>query len=99
MSSRDDYRAFLNAWAAGAEVAAPPAAATLARRYFHLFFARYHVTMGWTTSPLEPPYRLLVRSIEELAPGRNPALDAVCAGILEHRQILLPRQHDAACAR
>lgn len=92
VESRDEYRSLLEAWAEGRGVARPPASATLARRYFHLFFARYHVAMGWTTSPLEPPFRLLVRSIDELAPGRNPALDAVCEGILEGRPILLPRQ-------
>ncbi len=98
VSGRDEYRALLDAWAAGVSMSAPTDAAALARRYFHLFFARYHVSMGWTTSPLEPPYRLLVRSIEELAPGRNPALDTVCAGILSRQQILLPRQCEVSCA-
>jgi hypothetical protein len=99
VSTHDEYRHVLTQWAKGGTVPGPAAARELARRYFHLFFARYHITLGWTTSPLEPPYRLLVKSIDELAPGRNAALDVVCAGILEGRQILLPRQREAMCAR
>jgi len=91
VTSRAAYRATLAEWADGAEITAPPDAAALARRYAHLFFLRYHVPMGWTTSPLEPPFRLRVTSRDELEPGRNPALDAVCDGILTHRQVLLPR--------
>lgn len=90
VSSREEYRARLAQWADGAAVAAPDGAAALARRYAHLFFLRYHVPMGWTTSPLEPPYRLRITSRHELEPGGNAALDAVCDGILGHRQVLLP---------
>lgn len=92
VSSRDEYRAMLDRWAGGQPIAAPPSAPQLARRYFHLFFLRYHVRMGWTTSPLEPPYELLIRSVDELRPGRNAVLDVVCDGILSGRQILLPRE-------
>jgi len=91
VSSRDDYRALLAQWADGAPTVAPNGVATLARRYAHLFFLRYHVPMGWTTSPLAPPYRLRIASRDELEPGSNAALDAVCDGILAHRQVLLPR--------
>jgi hypothetical protein len=99
--SREAYRALLSQWASGAAVTAPPDAVTLARRYLHLFFLRYHVPMGWTTSPLEPPFALTIRAFDELAPGRNPMLDLVCDGILAGRQILLPRELAArtgACA-
>ena len=89
--SRQGYRSMLQQWADGAALVAPTSATALARRYAHLFFLRYHVPMGWTTSPLEPPYRLTITSRQELEPGRNPALDAVCQGILEQRQVLLPR--------
>lgn len=92
VSSRDEYAAQLAAWAEGDPVVPPPAAAELARRYCHLFFLRYHVPMGWTTSPLEPPFELLIRSLAELRPGRNAALDVVCEGILQGRQVLLPRE-------
>ena len=91
VSSREEYRAMLEQWADGATVAAPAGVAALARRYAHLFFLRYHVPMGWTTSPLEPPYRLRITSRHELEPGHNAVLDAVCDGILAHRQVLLPR--------
>ncbi|MEO8677466.1 MAG: hypothetical protein ABI665_00375 [Vicinamibacterales bacterium] len=95
VNSRQDYDGVLAGWANGQPVAAPPNARELARRYFHLFFLRYHVPLGWTTSPLEPPYELLVRSMDELGPGANPVLDLVCDGILNGRQVLLPRE--AAC--
>jgi hypothetical protein len=90
VETRDEYRALLTRWAAGEEVASPVAAAAMARRYAYLFFFRYHVRMGWTTSELDPPYQLLIQSLDELAPGRNPALDEVCQAILAHRQVLLP---------
>lgn len=88
---RPGYDAILGRWLAGERLAAPASAVAFARRYCHLFFLRYQIAMGWTTSPLRPPYRLLVRSLEELRPGVNPVLDLVCDGILAHRQILLPR--------
>jgi hypothetical protein len=92
VSSRDEYSAILDRWAGGHPIAPPPFAPQLARRYFHLFFLRYHVPMGWTTSPLEPPYELLIRSVDELHPGRNAVLDVVCDGILNGRQVLLSRE-------
>jgi hypothetical protein len=99
ITSREHFAAALRAWAG--QPIAPITAETRARarRYFHLFYLRYHIPMGWTTSPIEPPYELLVRSLDELGPGRNPALDVVCDGILGGRQILLPRlaQQAAPC--
>jgi len=96
VNSREEYAALLRAWATGTPPAPPPSASLLARRYFHLFFLRYHVPMGWTTSPLEPPYELVIRSMDEVRPGWNVALDAVCDGILQGRQVLLARE--VACA-
>jgi hypothetical protein len=92
VTSKAEYRERLALWAAGSEPAMSEPAAELARRYAHLFFLRYHVTMGWTTSPLGPPYRLLIQSLNQLQPGGNAALDVVCDGILHGRQILLPRE-------
>lgn len=98
IQTREQYRAALSDWCHGGQVRPDPDAATLARRYFFLFFARYTIPMHWTTSPLEPPYRLLIESIDELRPGINVALDAVCNGILNGRQILLPRKSgEVAC--
>lgn len=87
---REQYRELLTRWAGGEPQPVASAAGELARRYFHLFFARYHVSMGWTTSPLDPPYRLRLTSVDELMPGRNAAVDLVCDGILNGRQILWP---------
>ena len=91
VSTREEYRERLRAWASGGDVCTPPDAEALARRYCHLFFLRYHLRMGWTTSPLGPPFELTIRSFSELAPGANPVLDVVCAGILNATQIVLPR--------
>lgn len=90
VDTRDQYRKMLKDWALGDGPIAPPHSATLAKRYVHLFFSRYTIKMQWTTSPLEPPYRLTIASMNELLPGRNPALDVVCDGILTGRQIVLP---------
>lgn len=100
IAGRDAYRSALDAWAAGTPVTLHPMTAAWARRYFALFFARYTISMGWTTSPLTPPYRLVIQSIDELRPGRNAALDAVCDAILQGRQVLLPAiAEEAACAQ
>jgi hypothetical protein len=92
VDSREHYRAVLAAWTGGAPLPIPPDAATLARRYAHMFYLRYHIPMGWTTSPLEPPFALTIRSLRELAPGHNRALDMVCDAILNRRQVLLARE-------
>jgi hypothetical protein len=89
VESRDDYADRWRRWQDGA-LAVPPDSAETALRYFHLFFLRYHIEMGWTTSPLEPPFRLTIGELSELLPGRSRAVDAVCGGILEGREILLP---------
>lgn len=88
VQSRTDYYGTFEKWSRG-EVTAPAAASELAARYFHLFFLRYHIAMGWTTSPLEPPFELTIRELSELLPGRSLAVDAVCSGILSGREILL----------
>ena len=88
--SRDEYADVLQQWDSGALRHLPEEAAETAKRYFHLFYFRYHIAMGWTTSPLEPPFRLRIDDLSELLPGRSRSVDAVCSGILEGRQILLP---------
>lgn len=92
VSSAAAYAELLRQWAGGAPLVMPADASALARRYVHLFYLRYHVKMGWTTSPLDPPFELTIQSLDELQPGRNASLDVVCDGILEGRQIVLPRQ-------
>ena len=86
--SKTEYQDAFARWLRG-ELEASPDASELARRYFHLFFLRYHIPMGWTTSPLEPPFDLTIRDLSELLPGRNRAVDVVCAGILEGCEILI----------
>jgi hypothetical protein len=91
VESRAEYERRLRQWAAGGLTHAAEECAEAARRYFHLFFFRYHIEMGWTTSPLEPPFRLTLKQMSELLPGRSRSVDAVCGGILSGTQILLPR--------
>ena len=91
VASRAEYESRLRQWAAGALTHAAEECAEAARRYFHLFFFRYHIEMGWTTSPLEPPFRLTIEQMSELLPGRSRSVDAVCEAILNGTPILLPR--------
>lgn len=92
IESRAHYLEALTEWASGA-LACPPGASEVATRYFHLFFLRYHIDMGWTTSPLEPPFSLTISELSELLPGRNRSVDVVCAGVLEGKEIV--SGHDA----
>lgn len=89
IDSRDDYARLLAEAAGGVWPLPPNDAAVLARRYCHLFFARYTMTVNWTTSPLVPPYQLLLTSLDQLAPGRQASLDAICDGVLSGRQPLM----------
>ena len=88
--SRSEYVEIFRRWARGELQHRPLEGSETAKRYFHLFFLRYHIGMGWTTSPLEPPYRLRITQLSELLPGRNQSVDVVCSGILDGREILLP---------
>jgi hypothetical protein len=94
--SRQEYSDLIRQWADGRLERPSPETSELARRYFHLFFLRHHIPMNWTTSPLEPPFRLRIRDLSELLPGRNAALDVVCSGILNGHEIILPRESQAA---
>jgi len=95
VETREGYRDALVAWMSGSTPSMPVDAATLAGRYAHLFYLRYHVTMNWTTSPIDAPFALTICSLDELLPGRNPALDHVCESILRAEQPLLPRRRAA----
>lgn len=90
VNSVSDYRTLLSEWANGRTIEPPSESAAIAKRYAHLFFLRYHVPMNWTTSPLSPPYDLRIESLNELAPGQNVAVDAVCDAILNRHQMVLP---------
>ena len=90
--SRQEYADLLRQWAGGELDWSTQEASELARRYFHLFFLRYHILMDWTTSPLEPPFKLKIKDLAELLPNRNASLDVVCSGILNGHEIILPRE-------
>jgi hypothetical protein len=93
ISSREEYSARFEAWVEGSlERLSTSEDSELARRYFHLFFLRHHIPMGWTTSPLLPPFRLKIQDVRELLPGNNRSVDLVCAGVLAGDEILLPRE-------
>lgn len=54
-----------------------------ARKYaYHFFFRRMIPLAFMQPTGGTPPYRLAIRSIEELRPGRSQGLDVICEGIL-----------------
>jgi hypothetical protein len=59
---------------------------TLARKYaYHFFFRRMIPVRAMKPTGSWPPYRAAVRTLEDLAPGRDPGLDTICEGILNER--------------
>lgn len=66
-----------------------PAKIERARRYAHLFLCRAMVPFPAVVEeePSEPVFTF--SSVTELAPGRDPYLDLVCEGILEHAPLQL----------
>ncbi len=71
-----------------------------ARKYaFHFFFRRMipidclAVVKGW------PPYRLDLRGLDSVRPGRDPGLDVVCEGILFGTDFIFPAERQAAGRR
>jgi hypothetical protein len=59
---------------------------TRARKYAYHFFFRRMVPIRCMT-PVEgwPPYRIDAKTLDDLLPGRDPGLDVICDGILNHR--------------
>ena len=54
-----------------------------ARKYaYHFFFRRMIPLEFMEPTNGNPPFRIGIRSIEELLPGRSPGLDLICDGIL-----------------
>lgn len=80
-SSPDDYAKILTTLPLGRTMA--DGQRTLARRYaYHFFFRRMVPLPGFRSLNGWPPYRAEVQSLEELAEGADPNLDAVCRSLL-----------------
>jgi hypothetical protein len=61
-----------------------------ARKYAYHFFFRRMIPLPFTSDEsLQPD----VGSLRELAAGRHPGLDVICAGILEGSQFVYPAEH------
>lgn len=54
-----------------------------ARRYAHFFFFRAPVPAPGVTEPFPGLARLTLTDLEQLRPGADPAVDRICAGLLE----------------
>lgn len=54
-----------------------------ARRYAHFFFFRAPVPAPGVVEPLPGLARLTIEDVNDLAPGRNEAMDRICAGLLD----------------
>jgi len=55
----------------------------LARRYAHLFFFTAPIASPGVEEHVPGLARLTIDDLEQLAPGRNEAVDRICAGILD----------------
>jgi hypothetical protein len=57
------------------------------RRYAYHWFFRRMIPLEFTEPATgDPQFRIRVRRLAELAPGRSPGLDTICDGILEGRE-------------
>lgn len=88
VSSAAEFEAALDA--ALADPASLPVDVEQARRYAHFFFFRAPIPAPGVIEPLPGLARLTVSSLDELAPGANPALDRICAGLLDGTSFALP---------
>lgn len=88
VSSPDGFEAALDA--ALDDPASLPVDVDLARRYAHFFFFRAPIPAPGVVEPLPGLARLTVEHLDELRPGRNAALDRICAGLLDGASFALP---------
>jgi hypothetical protein len=86
--SRAEYRALLEQLPFPSRL--PPEMVERARKYaYHFFFRRMiplHVTLREAEGKI--PFALAAQSIQDLAPGKDPGLDAICRGILDHKPFI-----------
>jgi hypothetical protein len=70
-----------------------PEAVVRARKYAYHFFFRRMIPLDCTEPTGEwPPYRLRVSSLDDLLPGRDRGLDAICDGILTGAEFIYPAE-------
>jgi hypothetical protein len=65
-----------------------------ARRYAHFLFFRYMIPLGLTREAEGQHVRIPLESFAELGPGRDPALDAVMAGLIHGKPIFTSASTD-----
>jgi hypothetical protein len=62
-----------------------------ARRYaYHFFFRRMIPLEFMEPTGTHPPFRLRLRGLDELMPGRSKGLDLICNGILKGSEFIYP---------
>jgi hypothetical protein len=97
-SSPDDYNRILDRLPDLQEMASDQV--VRARKYaYHFFFRRMIPISCMEPTASWPPYRLNIRRLNELLPGKDPGLDLICDGILSHSPFVYPSEklgiHDA----
>jgi len=65
---------------------------------YHFFFRRMIPVEYMAPAVGNPPFRLDLRSLEDLAPGRSAGLDIICSGILSGAEFIYPAELIAAGA-
>jgi hypothetical protein len=63
------------------------------RRYaYHWFFRRMIPVEFTEPASGDPPFRIQVERLAQLAPGRSPGLDTICEGILHGHEFAFPAE-------
>lgn len=88
VTSPDAYFAKLAEICAGA--AQPPHPTDLARRYAYAFFFRSNIPINHYSVLDLGITSLNIRSLDDLSPGRDPAMDLICRGILRDEPMEWP---------
>lgn len=69
-----------------------PEAVGRAKKYAYYYFYRRHLALDYLApySQFNPTTSYLLKSLDQLAPGKDPNLDLICEGILTGSEILRP---------